>query len=135
MEFLHNHTKNFATVHYQLRSPSLFKKASTNKMCVVSTRVVWNNINITHEWSGQKEIVNKFTYGVLPEPMDTLPTLFKIDTQIIHGFTLGTHLLNTYEVRYMFKRPITIFKVLCAFHIEENYKLLSDNLLGFSGAT
>jgi len=77
---------------------------------------------------------NKFAYGVLPERMDTLPTLFTIDTEIIHGFTFRRVLLSTYDVRHMLKRPITLLKV-CAIRIEENVQNVSENLLGFSGAT
>jgi len=70
------------------------------------------------------EIVNKFTYGVLPEYMDMLLTLSAVGTEITHGFTFITLLLSTYEFRYVFKRPITLLKVLCAFHIEENIQKL-----------
>jgi len=52
--------------------------------------------------------------------MNAFPTLFTFDNQIVHGFTLRTHLLSTYEFRYMLKRPIALFKVLCSFRIEEN---------------
>ena len=61
-------------------------------------------------------IIDEFAYGVMPERVDTLSTLFTIDINI-HGFTLRTHLLSTYEVRNMLKRPITLFKALCAFRI------------------
>ena len=67
---------------------------------------------------------NKFAYGVLQERMHTLPTLFTMDTQIIHCFTLRTHSQSTYEVRYMLKRHIALFKVLCALRIEENVQKL-----------
>jgi hypothetical protein len=67
---------------------------------------------------------NKFAYGVLPEYMGTLTTLFAIGIHIVHGNTLGTHLLSTYEVGYMFKRPIRLFKVLCTLRIKENVHIL-----------
>ena len=119
IEFLHNHNKNFVNVHYQLRGPFQFKKSSKKKPCVVSARVVWNNIKLIREWSELQEINNKFTYGVLPEHMDTLPTLVTIDTQIIHGFIFRAHLLCTYEIRYMLKRSITFLKELCGLPIEK----------------
>jgi len=117
VEILHNITKNFATVHYKL---SQFQKTSKNKLCVVSARVVCNNINLTREWSGPPAIINKFTFGVLSERVDALTTQFTIDTQIIHVLTFRTHLLSTCEVRYMLQRHITLFKVLCTLRIKEN---------------
>ena len=42
---------------------------------------------------------------VLPERLNTLTTLLKIDSQIIHIFTFRTHLLSTLEFRYMLKDP------------------------------
>jgi len=68
------------------------------------------------------EIFNKFAYGVLPERMYTFTTLFPIDTHIIHGFTFRTYLLSTYEFRYMLKRTMNVFRVLCALRIEGNVK-------------
>ena len=99
MEILHNHTKNFATIHYNLRVPSQVKKASEKRLCVISVIVVWNNIKFIREWSGLTGINNKFTNGVLPEHMGTLSTLFTIDTHIIHGFTFRTYFLSIYEFR------------------------------------
>ena len=37
--------------------------------------------------AGDIEIFSKFTYGVLPEHVDTLATLFAIDIHILNGFT------------------------------------------------
>jgi len=69
--------------------------------------------------------MNKFAHGVLPERMDTFATItFKIDSQIIHGFTFRSHLLSAFGVRYMVKKPITLFKDLCALRIKENVKHL-----------
>jgi len=123
MKIFHN-TKNFTTVHYQFRLPSEFQKPSEKKLCVVSTRVVWNYINLVSEWPRQSKIIDKFAYGVLPERVDMLSTLFLIDINIIHGFTFRTHLLSTYEVRNMLKRPITLLKVLCALRIKEYVQIL-----------
>jgi uncharacterized membrane protein len=80
--------------------------------------------NLVCERSRLSKIIDKFAYGVLPESVDTLSTLFTIDINIIHGFTFRTHLLSTYEVWYMLKRPITLFKVLCALLIKENVQIL-----------
>jgi len=44
-------------------------------------------------------------------------------------------MLSSYKVRYMLKIPIRLFKVLCALRIEETYKYVSVNLLGFGEAT
>jgi len=60
--------------------------------------------------------------------METFFTLFTIDIPIIYGLTFRTHLLNIYEDRYMFKNPITLLKVLCAFRIEENVQKLVRQL-------
>ena len=63
--------------------------------------------------------------------METLSTLLTIETQIIHVFTRRTHLLRTYDVRDVFKRPITLLKVLCALRIEENLQKLVRQLASF----
>jgi hypothetical protein len=63
VQILNNHTKNFGTVPYQLRLPSQFQKPAQQELCVVSTTVVRNNINLIREWSGQPEIVNLPTRG------------------------------------------------------------------------
>jgi len=122
VKILHNRTKKFTTAHYQLRGPSQFRKPCKKKLCVVSTRFVWNNINLVREWWGPLEIMNTFTYSVLPERMDTLPTLFTIGTQIIHGFTFRTHFLS--------------FSRAYVHSVSRNtYKNLSDSMLGLSGVT
>jgi hypothetical protein len=76
------------------------------------------------KWSGQQEIFNKFAYGVLPEHMGTLTTLCAIGIYIVHGNTIGTHLLSTYEVGYMFKKSIRLYKVVCTLRIKENVHIL-----------
>jgi len=110
VKIFHNHTKDFAIVHYQLRDQSQFQKPKT-KMSVVSTSVVWNNKPYP------RTVLPPETINLPTRSCHTLWTLVTIDTQIILGFTFGTHLLNTYVVWYMLKRPITLFKVLCALHI------------------
>jgi len=55
-------------------------------------KVVCNNINLFREWSGLPDIINKFTYRFVPEPVDRLSTLFTIDTQIIHAVTFRIYL-------------------------------------------
>jgi len=88
--------------------------------------------NLVREWSGMHEVINKFPNGVLPERMDTLTTLFKIDLQVAHGFTFRTHLLSTLS-SVMLKRR---FSRSCVHSVyEKKYKNLSDSLLGFSEAT
>jgi hypothetical protein len=47
-----------------------------------------NDLYLIRKWSRHTEIFNKFTYGVLPEHMNTLSILFTIDTYIIHGLNL-----------------------------------------------
>ena len=135
-QILDNYTENFGTVHYQLGCPSQFQKLPYQKMCVVSTRVVLYNIYLICEWSRLPEIYNKFSYGFFrPKHVGTLTTLFKVNTQVIHRFTLGTYLLNTYEVRNMFKGPIMLFTVLFALLSKKTYINRFVSLLGFNGAT
>jgi hypothetical protein len=43
--------------------------------------------------------------------VDLLATLFTIDIQGMHGFTLLTDLLSTYQIQNVFERNITLFKV------------------------
>jgi hypothetical protein len=89
---------------------------------------------IVRKWSGQPEIVNKFTYGILPKHMGTLTTMFAIGIHIVHGNTLGTNLLSTYEFRYTFKDP-SDFSRSCEHSVsKKTYIYLSDSLLGLKGA-
>jgi len=77
---------------------------------------------------------NKFAYGVLPKHVGTLTTLITIGIHIIHGLTFRKHLLSTYEVRNMSKRPVIPGKVLRTLRIKKHI-YLSVSLLGVSGAT
>jgi hypothetical protein len=66
-------------------------------------------------------------YGILPEHVGTLTSLFTINTKIIHGFTFWIYLLNAYEVWYVLKRTITLFKILCPLRFKENeHKLVCE---------
>jgi len=104
-------TLSIINVGYHLSSRNL-------RNCASYTRELWNDINLVSEWSRQPKIIDKFAFGVLPERVDTLSTLFAIDINIFHGFTFTTYLLNTYEIWTMLKRHITLFMVLCALRIK-----------------
>ena len=120
-------------LHWFIVSAQQSKTETSVWICFVRTnRMIQFRV---HEWSGLPEVINKLAYVVLPERMDTLPTLFKFETQIIHSLTFRTYLPGTYEVRYNVKTPITLFKVLCALRTEENVQNVSDNFLRFTGAT
>jgi hypothetical protein len=77
MQVLHTHAKNFGTIHYHLRHPTQFQIPSQQKLCVISSRIMWHNINLMREWSGLPEKVSKCSYGDLPEHMDTFAALCK----------------------------------------------------------
>jgi hypothetical protein len=66
VQILNNHTENFGNFHYQLLCPFQFQKISKQKMCVVSTIVLLNNINLLCERSRLPEIVNLPT-GLQPK--------------------------------------------------------------------
>jgi hypothetical protein len=63
--------------------------------------------------------------------MDTLSTLFAIDTHIINGFIFRTHFLSAYEFRNVLKRPTTLLKVLRELRIKENLQTLVYQLTRF----
>jgi len=113
----------FSTIILRLFVPSMFISVPENfavKTVFLISRVIWNNINLICELSRLPEIINKFTYVVFrPKHVVTLTTMFTINTQVIHHFTLGTHPPSTYEFRYMLNGPIVLFKVLCALRIKE----------------
>jgi hypothetical protein len=44
------------------------------ELCIVSTVIMWNNINIIREISSLPEGLNKFSYVVLPEHVNTRAT-------------------------------------------------------------
>jgi len=64
----------------------------------------------------------KHAYGFLPERMDMFNNLFTIDTQMIHGLTVRTRLLNKYESRCLLEKSVTLFRVFCALRINDNVK-------------
>ena len=98
---------------------------------VLSKTVMWNTIYFIGKWSGQPEIFNKFTYGFLPEHMDSHATFFAIDIYILNGFTLWKHLVSSYEVRYVLESSIRLLKILRALRIEDNEHVLVWKLARF----
>ena len=98
----------------------LSSKNLRSKNCASYPRELCDITILVREWNGQLEIINKFTYWVLPKHVGTLTTLFTIGIHIVHGLTFRAHLLNTYEVRNMSKRPVIPGKVLRTFRIEEH---------------
>jgi len=89
--------------------------------------------NLVREYSRQPEVINKFAYWVLPKHVGTLTTLFTIGIHIVHCLTLRTHLLITYEVRNMSKRPSFLARI-CVHSVSKNaYIYLSDSFLAVSG--
>jgi hypothetical protein len=87
MQVLQTHAKNFGTIHYQLRHPSHFQVPSQQIQCIISSRIMWHNINFIREWSGLREKVSKCPYGDLPEHGDTFATLCKTT----FNFPLASH--------------------------------------------
>ena len=108
----HNHIKNFTTVHYQFRSPSKFQNTS-KKHCVVSTTVLWNDINLLSEWPTEPKIIDKCAYGVLPERVDTLSTLFTIDISILYGFIFTTFAEHIWGLEYAQKSHHAFQGLVC----------------------
>jgi len=74
---------------------------------------------LIRELSRLPDVINFPTKSSAQNTWVRLP-YFTINTQVIHRFTFGTHLLSTYDVQNMFKGTIVLFKVLCALRIKEN---------------
>ena len=133
----------FSTIILSILVPSIINwhvrlssREFRSKNCLSYPWVMWNNLNLIRKWSGLPEIINKFTYGVFrPKPVDTLTTLFTMNTQVIHRFTFGTHLLSTYEAWSLLKGPIMLFKVLCTLRSKKTYINGFVSLLGLNGTT
>jgi len=57
------------------------------KLCILSTIVMWNNINLIHECSVLSRVLNKFSYVFLPEHVNTCATR----TQSILNSSIFSH--------------------------------------------
>jgi len=97
----------------------LSSKNLRSKNCASYHRELCDMTNFVREWSGQPEIINKFACWVLPNYVGTLTALFTIGFHIVHGLTFRTHLLSTYKVQNMSKRPVIPGKVLRTLRIKE----------------
>jgi len=115
-------------VRYKISS-SVPQNFPTN-LCIVSTIIIWNDINLTREYSALPAVVNMFPVWSSQNKWTRLPLFYNQNYTPQFLPTMNTFTEHIY-CSVLFEISITLFKILRAFRIKQNVHKSVWKLDGF----